>query len=233
MLRTQSFKSHQEGIRAISKAVGKETKALNERWACSIRGQIGWTFAQLPIFLVMAEVIRRLCGTKDGLLRMAMNAFGISQPTNPEASVLSNAYATDVATNPWFDPSLTTEGMLWFQDLTAADPMGMLSYIASGLMFINVYGTQNGVTNSETTKGSKRLRRVLLLVSLLIGPMCAQLPAGLLLYWTGSTTSAIVWNQWLDRKYPVITGIQPCKRPLFVIPTANRPSLPTPKPAGR
>ncbi|KAL1612401.1 hypothetical protein SLS60_000627 [Paraconiothyrium brasiliense] len=201
---------------AVSKAVKKEISALDRRWNCTIWGQASWTIAQIPIFFIMAEVIRQMCGTRDGLLGMGLSAFGLKSRTE-----MVHGVALDP--NPWFQPSLADEGMLWFPDLLAADPF--LPFCVSALMFTNVYMSKQGLSTDPDAAPtfSKMLRRVLMGASLLVGPLCQDLPAALMLYWAGSTSSVILWNFWLDWRHPAPRSFMACKRPLTILgaPTSN------------
>ena len=125
----------------------------------------------------------------------------------------------EVIRQKWFEPSLAAEGILWFQDLLVPDPTGALPFITSGIMFANIYTTKNTVESDGSRRWPGVLRRTLLFVSLLIGPLCQELPAALMLYWSSSTASVMLWNLWLDRKYPAPRGYTACKRPLLMPPS--------------
>ncbi|KAJ8111859.1 hypothetical protein OPT61_g5642 [Boeremia exigua] len=233
--------------------VKKVVTELDSRWKVTLKGQVGWTLIQLPIFFTMAEVIRKMCGTRDGLLALSLSSLdgikgwlgaGPTESTNESAvtgaseafsapdalsvtSALDNAAAVThvdglsaMAASPFFEPSLATEGMLWFPNLILPDPF--LPFIVSGLMFSNIYFTKNGPTSEKNWPNA--MRRLLLGVSLLIGPLCQNLPAGLMLYWAGSTTSVIAWNKWLDWKYPAPSDLTACKRPLQMPPAMKSKS---------
>lgn len=209
ILKRGNFRHPKEAVQLVKKEVSEVTSKLDKRWNVTLRGQISWTFAQIPIFFAMAEVIRQKCGARDGLLGMGFSAF----KTEDAASHTSDAVIT---ASRWFEPSLAYEGMLWFQDLLLPDPTGALPFLVSGLMFANIYTTKNTVNNDA--KWPLIIRRVLLGVALLIGPLCQQLPAALLLYWGSSTSSVMIWNAWLDWKYPAPRGFTACKRPLQAPP---------------
>ncbi|CAO2658743.1 Nn.00g064660.m01.CDS01 [Neocucurbitaria sp. VM-36] len=209
ILRKGNFRHPKEAVQLVKKEVKEITAQLDKRWNVTLRGQIGWTFAQIPIFFAMAETIRQKCGARDGLLGMGFSAFK-SDEAAASASEVANT------TSRWFEPSLANEGMLWFQDLLLPDPTGALPFVVSGLMFANIYITKNTV-NSDA-KWPNAIRKTLLGVALLIGPMCQQLPAALLLYWAGSTSSVMLWNAWLDWKYPAPRGYTACRRPLQLPP---------------
>ena len=217
MLQRSTFRTTKEATLAIQNEVKKVARALDERWNTTLRGQISWTAAQIPIFFAMAETIRQKCGAHDGLMGMGIAAIKGEGTTMVNKS---GELVARVTPSAWFDPSLATEGMLWFPDLLVPDPTGVLPFIASGIMFANIYMTKNAPPSDA--KWPNVIRRTLLFVALLIGPLCQELPAALMLYWCSSTTSVMLWNVWLDRKYPAPRGYTACKRPL-VMPPAPAP----------
>ncbi|RMZ69439.1 COX18 required for activity of mitochondrial cytochrome oxidase [Pyrenophora seminiperda CCB06] len=220
-MRRGNFRTPKEAILTVNKEIRALTSALDKRWNTTLAGQISWTIAQIPIFLVMAETVRQKCGAHDGLLGMASSTIeGQSMKMENESGEL----VARVTPSAWFDPSLATEGMLWFPDLLIPDPTGVLPFIASALMFSNIYRTKN-VPPSDS-KWPNLVRRTLLLVALSVGPCCQHVPAALMLYWCSSTTSVILWNVWLDWAYPAPRGYTACKRPL-VMPPAPAPAQAT------
>lgn len=210
--RSGNFRDPKQALQAVKKEVKDEISRLDKRWNVTLRGQIGWTFAQIPIFFAMAETIRQKCAARDGLLGLTLSAFRSND---------SGAAVDDLAvsTSRWFEPSLANEGILWFPDLLIPDPTGALPFIVSALMFTNVYMTKNTVQSD--TKLSRLIRNTLLGLSLLVGPLCQELPAALMLYWAGSTSSVMLWNAWLDWRYPAPRGFVACKRPLQIPPVAH------------
>ncbi|KAF2441622.1 hypothetical protein P171DRAFT_75143 [Karstenula rhodostoma CBS 690.94] len=204
------YTNPKEARTAIAKAVKAETTALDKRWNCTLRASVGWTLAQIPIFFTMAEVIRQMCGTRDGLLGLVLGRLGLKSTSETVHGVAFDG-------NPWFQPSLADEGILWFPNLLTPDPI--LPFAVSALMFTNVYFSKNGVSANPDSMPtfSRAVRLSLMGASLLIGPLCQDLPAALMLYWAGSTSSVMLWNFWLDRKYPSPRGFTACKRPLQVL----------------
>jgi inner membrane protein COX18 len=238
ILQRGNFRTTKEATLTVKKEVNEEVAKLDKRWNVTLRGQLGWTLAQIPIFFAMAEAIRQKCGARDGLLGLGFSAF---KGKNAETAVgdladgaqiavgdLGDYAQTTVAdialdaqtslgniagtTSTWFEPSLANEGMLWFQNLLLPDPTGALPFVVSALMFTNIYITKNSV--DDVRSWSLLIRRSLLGVSLLIGPLCQAMPAALMLYWTSSTSSVMLWNAWLDWKYPAPRNLTACKRPL-------------------
>ncbi|KAF2745720.1 hypothetical protein M011DRAFT_469392 [Sporormia fimetaria CBS 119925] len=197
----------------LARNVKQKVKGLDTRWNCShpLLISLSWAVMQIPIFIGNAEVIRRMSGTHEGLLRLAANSIGVTKSAGE-----NGYYAKDVAENPWFDASLANEGALWFPNLLEVDPTGYLAYSVSALMLLNIYISGNGprTAGEVQSKWSVRGRRIMVTVALLAGPLLQGLPSGMLLYWVSSTSSAILWNAYLDRKYPILTGYGPCKREL-------------------
>ncbi|KAF1358746.1 hypothetical protein EJ07DRAFT_166617 [Lizonia empirigonia] len=203
------FRTPKEAKIRTQQEVKQVVHKLDSRWNVTLKGQIAWTLLQIPIFFTMAEIIRKMCGARDGLLSLVISIF--------KSKVANMDGLSPVGLDTYFEPSMAYEGILWFQDLTMADPTGALPFIVSGLMFSNIYFTKNtSPSNSSTTQTA--IRRTLLGVALLIGPMCQNLPAGLMLYWASSTSSVIVWNAWLYWKYPAPRDFTACKRPLQLPP---------------
>jgi inner membrane protein COX18 len=209
ILKRGNFRSPKEATLVVKKEVNDVVAKLDKRWNVTLAGQIGWTFAQIPIFFAMAETIRQKCAAREGLMGLGFSAFRSEDAQTAVGEVAVN-------TSKWFEPSLATEGMLWFPDLLIPDPTGVLPFLVSGLMFTNIYTTKNSVESGASWPLA--IRRVLLGVSLLVGPLCQNLPAALMLYWASSTTSVMLWNAWLDWRYPAPRGFTACKRPLQMPP---------------
>jgi inner membrane protein COX18 len=209
ILQTGQFRNIKEATVFVKKEVNDEIAKLDKRWSVTLRGQISWTLFQIPIFFAMAETIRQKCAARDGLLGMIFSAF---KSEDAQTTVGDMA----VTTSTWFEPSLANEGMLWFQNLLLPDPTGVLPFIVSGIMFTNIYITKNTVENSTSWPGY--VRKFLLGLSLLVGPCCQSVPAALMLYWASSTSSVMIWNAWLDWRYPAPRGFTACKRPLLILP---------------
>ncbi|KAF2833958.1 hypothetical protein CC86DRAFT_278143 [Ophiobolus disseminans] len=207
ILQRGNFRDPKQATLVVKKEVNDEVAKLDKRWKVTLRGQISWTFAQIPIFFAMAETIRQKCAARDGLLGMGFSSIRGQDTAVGEGTTTISS---------WFEPSLANEGMLWFPDLLLPDPTGVLPFVVSGLMFTNIYTTKNTVHNDANWPNT--FRKVLLGISLLVGPLCLHMPAALMLYWGSSTSSVMLWNVWLDWKYPAPRGLTACKRPLQMPP---------------
>ncbi|ORY03933.1 hypothetical protein BCR34DRAFT_573078 [Clohesyomyces aquaticus] len=192
------------------------SSALDKRWDCRLRGQLLWTFAQMPLFICVQETLRKMTRMRAGLLSFVP---GFGNENVQHVSTGSSAPSISA----WYEPSLSAEGLLWFPDLMLPDPTGTLPYICSALMFTNIYFTNNRPSKSVSEKAFPRaLRRLLLGLALFMGPLLQSFPAALVYYWICSTGSVMVWNVWLERKYPSVKAIGACKRPLMSMPSLSK-----------
>jgi inner membrane protein COX18 len=175
-----------------------------------------WQFAswvQLPLFLGMAECMRSMLGMHRGILAMISSSiFGDPDATPATLDNLEKP----VFHAEWIEPSMTTEGLPWFQDLTVADPTLTLPFMVSGLMFANIYFSGGKALASQQKPWQRGLKRGLLGVALLIGPMTLGLPAGILYYWACSSATSFASNMLIDRIWPLQRPVLACKRPLRV-----------------
>lgn len=199
-------------VARMNREVRKDAAAFDQRWECSKNAQLAWTFSTLPIYLVMTEVIRRMCNTREGILGMILKGSGLK---GPDESV----HGTNLGINPWFEPSLANEGALWFPDLLLPDPTGSLPCIVSALMLFNIInkGGKLRILPGDVSRLEKAVRYAMMAMSVCISFTCQSLPAAVMLYWAGSTTTAITFNWYLDKKYPMPGGLTRCKRPLQVM----------------
>lgn len=78
---------------------------------------------------------------------------------------------------------MLTEGMLWFKDLSAPDPYGVLPIVGSFLIFLNI---MMGST-SNISPMMRKMRRYMYVLPILTIPVWMTFPAAFNLYWiTGS-----------------------------------------------
>ena len=152
---------------------------------------------QLPIFLVIMETMRRMCGVSGGLLSSLFKSLGSGEDT----------MGIPVET------TMATEGGLWFPDLLAPDPMLILPATLSVLLFTNVSESSNlsERTNVTESRSLVVIRRSLKLVALAIFPAALNLPTGMLLYWISSAAVAALTNATLRFALPLQSSPVPCK----------------------
>ncbi|KAH6651560.1 hypothetical protein BKA67DRAFT_571225 [Truncatella angustata] len=224
----------------------------------------------IPFWLMSLEAIRRLCGagrfglnssdagpatsdtaTRDLSQRVVDTSDAALRPV-PDASA-----ASDVVTNTAqivnaaqpMDPTLTSEGLLWFTDLTVADPYYILPITFTALTVLNIipkdktarqalFGRlsrinaapskdSNAPPSTETMDlGSNwRIRtiRAILLSSPGLIILTGSFPAAVHLYTITSVLATMLTRAILSKMYPVVAKAETCKhREMPVI----RPALP-------
>ena len=181
-----------------------------------IRTSAGYApLLQLPVFLIAVETIRRMCGTSEGLLGLLAKSVssGDAPMLDGEGAPAVDAAIQVVDTN--IEPSMATEGALWFPNLLSADPQLVLPFALSAALFTNIHLNKRQLAREgiEPSKWSERFTRSLQLVALAIGPATLSVPSALLVYWLSSSTSAIAVNLMLAKTMP---------RPLSVKPASSR-----------
>ncbi|CZT25438.1 uncharacterized protein RCC_11170 [Ramularia collo-cygni] len=142
------------------------------------------------------------------------------------------------------DPSLKTEGLAWFPDLTLADSTLLLPFGLSTAIALTVLTRPNPnpapviqtkKNENQTPKDDDPLaalaalppqkspldklstgQKLGLSVSLVFFFVAAKLPAAVLLYLIPSTVCGWLQTRWLDMKYPLPQMVTPCVRPVRV-----------------
>ncbi|XP_026208765.1 mitochondrial inner membrane protein OXA1L [Anabas testudineus] len=80
-------------------------------------------------------------------------------------------------------PSMQTGGLLWFQDLTAADPFYILPLAVTGTMFfILELGAESGIDNPNL----RTMKTVFRIMPLVILPLTMNFPTAVFTYWMTS-----------------------------------------------
>jgi inner membrane protein COX18 len=164
-------------------------------------------------------------GGQGGILDSSTELLGsVSTPTTP---------LDTVSTIIPLEPSMTTEGMLWFTDLTASDPLLILPFVLSAIMLINIShntatpgtlanltarlsGKTPAATNISVVQISpfrRRLTNSLKVFALAVGPLTLQVPTGMLVYWISSSSLAYLQGHILDVFLPLKPPPSACKPP--------------------
>ncbi|XP_063756781.1 mitochondrial inner membrane protein OXA1L-like [Eleginops maclovinus] len=80
-------------------------------------------------------------------------------------------------------PSMQTGGLLWFPDLTAADPFYILPVVVTGTMFfILEFGAESGVENPQL----RHLKTVFRIMPFVVLPFTISFPTAVFTYWLTS-----------------------------------------------
>lgn len=174
----------------------KERKIiLYNRWGISSYARF-FPFLQIPVWLSFMEGVRAICGVNAGLFRYFLP---VTTGDSGEAAL------------PGVEPTLATEGYLWFSDLLAGDPSGALPAILGLSIVLNVQSGWKTKTLAEASDYSDRTMAVLL-ASKISKTLCSSfglyiacttyitgLPAGMMLYWITSTNIATLQSLFIDK----------------------------------
>ncbi|OOF97018.1 hypothetical protein ASPCADRAFT_514062 [Aspergillus carbonarius ITEM 5010] len=154
-------------------------------------------FVQLPIWISIMESLRAMSGNAGGLVPWLLSLI------RPETA--------DPATTLAIEPSLATEGALWFPDLLAGDPTGMLPLALSLSILLNVHlgwKTKPLKNMAELPKVEmykqltfRGLRFFIQVLALNVGlsSYVSEMPTALMIYWITSTNIATMQTFILDR----------------------------------
>jgi len=86
-------------------------------------------------------------------------------------------------------PSMKTGGMLWFPDLSAADPMYALPIVSAAFFLATVeLGAMDGAPNQQTNQ----MKNVMRILSVVIVPLTMKMPAAVILYFMSSSIFSLV-----------------------------------------
>lgn len=161
-------------------------------------------YLQIPVFLVMIETLRKMCGTNAGLLGLLTRSS--TKPDDVDESVISDQI--EHVSIP-VEQSFSIEGALWFPNLLVPDPMFILPFILSGSLLTNIfYHSRQAKT---TNKWQRRINNSFKIMALAIGPLTLQVPSAMLVYWISSSAIALGHSIVLHWYIPRGSPVSPCK----------------------
>lgn len=173
-------------------------------------------YINVPIWFTMMETFRRMTGTEDGMLSLiAKPLTALQGKQNPGLGAMDGWMPTE--------PSLATQGMLWFDNLMIPDPTMILPFALSGIIFV-MYSVRKGVTNlislphatleqaTQYQSFNQRKERALKLGALAVGPATLMFPSAMVFYWFSSTLATITVG-YLSDKLPRIFIVRVSKSP--------------------
>lgn len=158
------------------------------------------SFIKVPIWFTMMETIRRMTGTADGMASLfAKSLTALKGKQNPGPGTTDELIPTE--------PSLATEGMLWFEDLMVPDPSLILPFALYGVMFL-FYSSARGTSSSFLTLipglNIERRRqivywtllknRIFKFGALAVVPATLLFPSAMLLYWISSSLAGFLFR---------------------------------------
>lgn len=176
-------------------------------------------FLQLPVFLIVIETVRKMAGREEGLAGMLWGRIAGLFSSGKEAGQegLIGVGEEVIKRTVQLEPSLATEGALWFPDLLVADPQMILPFMLSGAIMLNVFGKIPSAGAPVVEKAwQKRLKRIFGTMALAVGPLTMNVPSAMLVYWISSSLFAYLQAIALELWRPLKKPAGPCepKRPL-------------------
>ena len=219
----------------------RTSKKLYREWGLQ-QWKMHGSILSFPLWLLVIETVRRMCGGPSGLLGQL---FGTKQvdaaepdavpaaespvaalpPTDVSAlSTAGDGSALETVTSAvvLYEPSLTTGGCLWFQDLTIADPYHVLPFALSAVLVANLipksdvarralFGLGPPKTNGAAAAGPvvaqsrmmRGLHRGLLLVSASVGVITLHFPSAIHLYWLASSCVSYLLVKGVNHLMPI------------------------------
>jgi inner membrane protein COX18 len=170
---------------------------MHRRWGVS-KHYPYTPYWQIPVWIALMESLRGMSGAKNGLLPWALSFFESEQST-AEALHLT------------VEPTLANEGALWFPDLLAGDPTGILPAALAASLVLNIRRGWKTPPPAEIADMPKvlmfrsaafaGLKVGLQGLSLLIAysAWMQSLPCALMIYWITSSNVATLQTYILEK----------------------------------
>ncbi|EAW08044.1 putative mitochondrial export translocase Oxa2 [Aspergillus clavatus NRRL 1] len=184
--------------RELAAKVKDKKKELHKRWNVPrFWKPVG--FLQIPIWISVMESLRAMSGNNKGLVPYLLS---LTEPTTAEPST---------ALHLAVEPSLATEGALWFPDLLAGDPTGILPAALTLSILLNIRAGWTAPRLSELADlprieiaqnlAMRSLRLLVQVLALNIGASSYiyEMPSALMIYWISSTNIATLQTLLLDK----------------------------------
>ncbi|PLB46924.1 mitochondrial export translocase Oxa2 [Aspergillus steynii IBT 23096] len=210
----------------VLKAMKGKQRALHKRWNVA-RFWKPLNFLQAPIWISIMESIRAMSGSTSGLVPYLLSFM------EPSSSAEAGA-----ALQRAVEPSLATEGALWFPDLMAGDPTGILPAMLTLSILLNVRTGWKAPALSElsdlprielakklTVKGLRAFIQVLAL-NVGLSAYYHGMPAALMVYWITSTNTATLQTYLLEKYMIFNQPLKPWRQMhiAYTLPGEKRPS---------
>lgn len=188
--------------RALSRALVQNSREIDTRMGTQ-RWKEFIPLAQVPVFLLVIETIRKMSGVHDGLLGLLSKAFTRANSGDefPGQELMQDSAVPMVH-------SLAEEGALWFTNLLVPDPFSVLPLLLSGTILLNIFLQRRQA--SEPSKWGRRYLNAITALGFMVGPLTLQLPAAMHVYWLSTSTFAIGQTLFLQKYRPRPRPVKPC-----------------------
>ncbi|KAL4781890.1 hypothetical protein BJX76DRAFT_310146 [Aspergillus varians] len=200
-----------QATRMVTKKLKEQHKALRHRWGV-FRFWRPANFLQMPVWIAIMESLRAMSGNDRGLIPYLLSLV------EPSSSPGSNALHLAV------EPSLATEGALWFPDLLAGDSTGILPVMLTMSILVNVRTgwkapTMKSLADLPRLEMAKHLSHLglrfliqALALNVGVASYLYEMPAALMVYWITSTNIATLQTFLLQRYMFPTPSLKPWKQ---------------------
>ncbi|KAJ5084405.1 mitochondrial export translocase Oxa2 [Penicillium alfredii] len=184
----------------VQVSIQNRGQQLRSRWNVSSYYRPA-NFLQVPIWISLMESLRAMCGNENGLLSMLHVMF----KRDFESSSAVGSLPLNI------EPSLANEGALWFPDLLAGDPTGILPAVLTASILLNVRTGWNTTPLTEAADmPALQMYRVsffnglrvfiqVLALNVGISSWFYGMPTALMIYWITSTNVATLQTMLLGK----------------------------------
>ncbi|GAD93252.1 mitochondrial export translocase Oxa2, putative [Paecilomyces variotii No. 5] len=187
-----------EAEKHLQVEMAKRQRTLRKRWkAARFHGQAA--FLQIPIWLSLMESLRAMCGNNSGLVPWLLSLMesGSADPSQYQHLKV--------------EESLASEGALWFPDLLAGDPTGILPLMLAATIWSNVSlgwktPTFKELADFPRTEMVKQgvLKTIKIFIQFMainigINSYVSGMPTGLMIYWITSANIATLQTAFLNK----------------------------------
>ncbi|KAJ3230895.1 Cytochrome c oxidase assembly protein cox18, mitochondrial [Chytriomyces hyalinus] len=196
--RTLNSKAPSETAKAQA-AFKQKADALYAQNNCSPRATFILPWVQIPLFFSLSLAVRRLAGLPLPFSGSSSSSPDLSQSLSETGASLSNGLSPEMglsiserayALMPV--DGFNEGGILWFLDLSVADPTILLPLIVGGLHLANIEMHSSTVANPTVRQRAFKL--LFQSIAIFMIPLATQVPAGVALYWASSAGFSFMQN---------------------------------------
>lgn len=180
----------------VKRHYGKITTHLHGRWKVA-SGYRFVNFLQLPVWISLMESLRGMSGNTNGLIPWILSIFSAGTPAE-------SLHLT-------VEPTLANEGALWFPDLLAGDPSGILPALLTASILLNVSTGWAATPRHEmadlptmqmfqsTFFRGLRVTVQLMAINVGVSAQVFEMPVALMIYWITSSNVATLQTYLLEK----------------------------------
>ena len=103
------------------------------------------------------------------------------------------------------NPAILTDGILWFKDLSAPDPLGILPVVGGAISLLNIMSVSGGGASNQNFRKFGKFMRVMPLISI---PIWMTFPAAFNVYWiVNAGTQLLIVNSVRSERFRKLIGL--------------------------